>query len=560
MLARVIRSKDIDKLLSIGNLWGLQSINSAGDHINLCEVEVKVLLSSIIRKFQFDGDATLRRDAAIKAVLEGEIACRKFNTRHYKAVEKDITQHGSVFFHAKAFCSRVLGDYLPDSSQVTKTARHGPGATTSTSRGKCSTYHKYAEWPYHVTARCVTHARSMIKSDERWLGALEDSYRSRNNIAPWAILDWDRFWENVFEVVSSNRITTVGKDCLKDRPIAIEPTLNVYLQLGVDGFIRRRLKAWGLNLDSQDKNRLLAREGSIDTSSDSPVTIDLSNASDTISLRIAKLLLPEDWYEYLCDIRSPRGVLPDGSTIRYRKLSSMGNGATFAIESLIFASIVYGVSKTVLGRWDRERIAVYGDDIIVPSCMQYELTHYLELSGFSVNRDKSFLQGPVRESCGADWYRGHMVRGVFLKEYPQVVPDLFADYNRLRGWFHQHKFVDEFDSVKQLYLRIIPRHFWDTCVGPPSCEDYSSYRHSDQYSIDQDGLIPVIRLSVTPLIHNGKEFLFRKIMHNLRSAIPHPWDNAPCTGSRFLPTLRNKVKRSVTLTRVPRWIAGYYPL
>jgi hypothetical protein len=39
----------------------------------------------------------------------------------------------------------------------------------------------------------------------------------------------------------------------------------------------------------------------------------------------------------------------------------------------------------------------------------------LDLFGFTVNRDKSFVEGVFRESCGRDYFNGLDIRGVYIK-------------------------------------------------------------------------------------------------------------------------------------------------
>jgi len=520
-LARIIRARSVDDLTELGNEWSLQSISLLRPAEPLCNVETKLLLAGLVKKYQFDGDVALRKQRAIDIVISGEKVCSEFNTHKYKSC--DMTH--PVFSNARHFCARVLGDILPAHSELTKAARHGPGASTSTSHGKTNSYYKYADWPYDVTAGCVKHAKLLILSDERWLGALEASYRQRENIPAWCILDRDAFWRSVLNIVPGNKITTVPKDARKDRPIAIEPDMNLMLQLGVDGYVRRRLKRGGVNLDSQIKNQVLAQKGSVDNSDLSPCTIDLSSASDTISLRIAKLLLPTQWYRYLCDLRSPKGVLPDGSTLRYSKLSSMGNGGTFAIESLLFASLVFGVCKHFMGHYPRDIVSVFGDDIIVPETVYKPLCAYLECAGFSVNTEKSFSRPGVKESCGTDWYHGRNVRPVSLKKEPRTIAEVFCDRNRITRWLKQHYYYDACQAVDDLYLKWVPEQFRH-CKGPISDEEFDTYWHCEvppsSPSVHPKTMWKYEFPALTARLKRaaGPDFLFRKLMASLSGENP----------------------------------------
>lgn len=462
------------------------------------------LLGSIVRKFPFPSIGNdIRRNKALDAFKEAEKSCSQFNRRLWHRLDD---KDGQKFLTlCREFIERTIGNVLPLWETLTSDARHGPGASIGNSGGKSNILSKYVNWPYTVTIDAFDYARLLVMSDQRWFGSLEDSYRRRFGIPMWSILNWDAFWHSVFKIVPGNRVTTVPKDCLKDRTIAIEPTINVMLQLGVDGVFRRRLRNWGINLDDQSKNCRLSRSGSI---SNLLATIDLSSASDTVSLRLCKLLLPEKWYRYLCAIRSPKGTLPGGKVLRYSKISSMGNGYTFALESLIFASIVYASAHTVGERWDVNRFAIYGDDLIMPQHVCVVCMEFLRLLGFIPNDQKSYLNGPFRESCGTDWYKGHHIRPVYLKEEPKTVCDLYALHNRLQYWAWDvlgdiHIIQRTLDFIKAR----LPVGY--LLYGPYSMDDMSSYLHSTNINNHR-------KVVFRPRRFRTKEYLFLRLLNSLR--------------------------------------------
>lgn len=563
-LNRIIRARDISKYSDFTTSHSLQSIS--------CEacttphnVEWQMLLGSLMKKYQFSGDRNSRKAAAINIVLEGEKQCSEFNCTGWKRI--DMRDKANQY--AREFCSRVLGSSLPEFSQLTDRSRHGPGASTGTSFDRKSAYYKYSDWPYDVTARCETHAKQLILSDERWITALTESYITKYPEAPIPVVGTKaetEFWSRVLNIVSGNRITTVPKDVQKDRPIAVEPGLNMMLQLGVDGFVRKRLKRWGVDLDSQIKNQELAQLGSIDGSGLSPCTIDLSSASDTISLRAVKLLVPEPWFDYLCQIRSPKGVLPDKQVLRYSKISSMGNGATFAIESLIFASLCYGVSKAYGDGWQRELTAIYGDDIIVPRYLVHDVLYYLRMWGFSINREKTFVEGPIKESCGADWFRGRLVRPVFLKEKPHHVSDLLSDRNRIFRWLHQRDLGNFCSELDAMYRRWIPERFHNL-LGPISDEEFDTYWHVDIPTSQkwEDGVYRYRKLTCNLGTKNwdALDFGFRKLMTAIhpRGEPTHGYPNVKVNrGSVFDVLDERKVRRSVSGGTAYNWAESYKSL
>lgn len=390
------------------------------------------LLRNLLRKFQNGKPAaTLKVDAAEKFTA-CEQNCKLYNDDYrndrFDSERPSRVLPEKIVRRARAFISRVLGNQLPTAEELTRESRFGPGSNVDVMYRHRNVYYKYLRWPYSVSTSARDLAFQAIRADERWWGALENSLRKEAGVEPWRILDLEKTKSVILTDCNFNRVTFVPKTSTSVRTIAIEPRMSVYLQLGVDGFIRNRLASNGIDLNDQSRNRLLAMEGSL---GDHLATIDLSSASDSISLSLVKELLPAPWYDYLCSIRSRYGFMPNGDLIEYQKISSMGNGFTFALESLIFASIV--LACTPYRRW--HYVSVYGDDIICPIEDFDLVTEALHLAGFTVNDKKSFSRGPFRESCGCDAWLGIDITPVYLRRTPQTLPDLIGLFNRLKKWF-----------------------------------------------------------------------------------------------------------------------------
>lgn len=98
-------------------------------------------------------------------------------------------------------------------------------------------------------------------------------------------------------VVKGNRFAFVDKTAYTKRGIAIEPSLNMFYQLGVGEYMRTRLNSVGL-LPSNGKevHSAAAREGSAKRSL---CTIDLHAASDTIAYELVRCMFPPDWFVML---------------------------------------------------------------------------------------------------------------------------------------------------------------------------------------------------------------------------------------------------------------------
>jgi hypothetical protein len=238
-------------------------------------------------------------------------------------------------------------------------------------------------------------------------------------------------------IVEGSKLHFVNKTNDISRLICSEPTLNMYVQLGFGRILEDRLRRFfGIDLSDQpDKNRELARRGSI---SDDRCTIDLESASDSLSLRMLSQILPPDFLRWLEMMRCPKTQLGE-VPVALNMVSTMGNGTTFPLQTIIFASVVSAAARfrrIELHNPNRDRLgnwAVFGDDIIVKREIVDDVIRLLTLLGFKVNQQKSFIEGPFRESCGADWFKGQYVRGVYIKRL-RTQQDRYVAINNLNLW------------------------------------------------------------------------------------------------------------------------------
>jgi hypothetical protein len=222
--------------------------------------------------------------------------------------------------------------------------------------------------------------------------------------------------------VHEGRMSLVPKDARSKRPIIVEPVLNGLFQLGVGKMMKSRLlRCVNLDLTDQTRNQRLACEGSIHGAY---ATIDLSSASDTVSRELVSLLLPWEWYEFLAKLVTAE-IKENGQVSALEKFSSMGNGFTFELESLIF----YSLAKACVELLDLPgEVSVFGDDIICNTRAYTLLSGVLNELGFLVNDEKSFTSGPFRESCGADWFEGKSIRPYYGKK-PWCERTLYTFHN-----------------------------------------------------------------------------------------------------------------------------------
>lgn len=255
----------------------------------------------------------------------------------------------------------------------------------------------------------------------------------------WADAEMHRFQRFGFTKVIGGKVFFASKNTEISRTCCTEAHLNLLIQKSIGAFLERRLVDYfDINLSTQpDRNRRLAGIGSLDGSFG---TIDLTSASDSIMVQlIEKTLRPSFFKTMIFMSRSEVVVLPSGDLVVPKMISTMGNGFTFPLQTVIFASVVRSVYQLMGFPSDcsRTQFGVFGDDLVVRREAYNFVAKMLTKLGFSVNDGKSFVNGPFRESCGHDYFRGVNIRGVYVQtlETPQSICSLF---NRLLRWSAIH--------------------------------------------------------------------------------------------------------------------------
>jgi hypothetical protein len=324
---------------------------------------------------------------ALSSYQRGERICRITNKRldyyYFKRdrIDPDLEKQMS---NMEKYVQRIMGNHRTFLDNLPKLVRVTAGATSTKSRRRSLPH-------LRISMRPVASSGASL-----YLNALSRYYG-------YGQLD--------VQESETNRVEFVPKNWKTYRTIACEPEGNVFLQLAVDRYVKDRLRrmTWTpsgalINLRSQFRNQEMAREGSI---SGNFSTIDLSMASDTLALNTIAWLMPSDWFRFLDRIRSRKsgGQLPETN---YAKFSSMGNGATFVLETLVFAAAAHAVGS--------KAYSVYGDDIVIETELAEPLIRLLRFIGFVVNHDKTFLTGPFRESCGVNMFQGVDITPVYIRK------------------------------------------------------------------------------------------------------------------------------------------------
>lgn len=318
----------------------------------------------------------------------------------------------AVIHTAREKIRKVLGRL--DLNEVHSSFAFSAGASTRLKRKNGHPFYKYSGKP-EVTRKAALMAICAIWSIPLWRRQMQEAYGE--DPCNWVT------------VVEGSKVTTVRKTALVDRVIAIEPCMNMFMQKGLGKVIRRRLKGVGIDLNDQTHNQQLARIGS---STGSLATIDLQSASDSVALELVRALLPPEWFDLINLLRCEVCTLPDGRKHCLEKVSSMGNGFTFELESLIFWALSASVLD-LLGTSDK-RLGIYGDDIVIHNSAAAVLIKALSRCGFVTNTDKTFVSGPFRESCGKHYFYGVDVTPFYVKGQTDDTHCLYWLANSLREW------------------------------------------------------------------------------------------------------------------------------
>lgn len=250
-----------------------------------------------------------------------------------------------------------------------------------------------------------------------------------------SVFFYDRNKTVTFQKKALTRCCLVPKDFKGPRLISAEGVVNQYLQQGqmqrIMKYVKRhRLLNRSIKLQDQTYNQRAARDA---YASDS-VTVDLSNASDTVSAALVWYLLAKvpKLRRHLFATRSDAMIYKDRS-IRITSFAPMGSATCFPIETLVFWAI--SMASMLLARRGSkplnelaDSLRVFGDDIIIPE-YAFEILRGTFLSvGFEINKSKTCYLTPFRESCGSEWFLGQDVTIIRNKLYQYPSCNKFSDY------------------------------------------------------------------------------------------------------------------------------------
>nr|UJQ85219.1 MAG: hypothetical protein 3 [Leviviridae sp.] len=327
------------------------------------------------------------------------------------------------------FIGEELGIFCPDCVIDARTAegrglglRHGPGAVAERS-GRFFDKFRFSSWSDKLQGLYPWETTGKMPLDTR--------VKPRNHEVP-------------------ARLISVPKSAKGPRLIAAEPSEHMFCQNLFASWLEDNISASNLRhfIDFRDQSKSgdLVLSASFDQEL---ATIDLSSASDRLSLHTVERIFRSN-PSILKAIHASRTrwlKLPNGECLELKKFASQGTALTFPIQTLVFWIIAMAVCLNGSPSWERinrfrNKVRVYGDDIIVPAARYAEVVELLTTLGLKVNLEKSFSRGNFRESCGVDAFRGYDVTPVKPKtttsDSPASCQAVIDTINNLfcKGYWH----------------------------------------------------------------------------------------------------------------------------
>jgi len=342
--------------------------------------------------------AGIRKQAAVDKFLAVERRNLRTNQRLYwDTPDWSWVEYDSFLEMARSIVRDILGPMRYPA--VLGRASYTNGASTRVRRSPFASSEKLTG-EVQITAEAVKH----------WLAMAGNTILSQQDLS----------------LVESSSLFTVPKNSKIDRCACKEPEGNMLLQRSVGIYIRDRLRVHNIDLRDQSRNRDMAQRAV----GLGLATLDLSSASDTLTEQLVTLLLPPEWCWLLDDLRV-KSTQIERTTHSLAMFSSMGNGFTFELETLIF----YALARTTA--WASKvkgHISVYGDDIIVPISLARRFMRVLSWFGFTPNPKKTHCRGPFREACGGHYWNGFDVTPFYVRREVRTLPDMINILNSLLEW------------------------------------------------------------------------------------------------------------------------------
>jgi hypothetical protein len=264
--------------------------------------------------------------------------------------------------------------------------------------------------------------------------------------------------QNLILREQSARVILVPKDSRGPRLISCEPLCFQWIQQGLGRAMMRHVERHKdtkcrVNFTNQQPNQIGALYGSL---TGEYATLDLSEASDRITVGLVHLLFPEPLLRALMNCRRLSTELPSGQHLSLNKFAPMGSALCFPVLALtVWALLNAGAPDADT----RERILVYGDDVIVPTAQAADAIHILESFGLKINRDKSCTSGFFRESCGVDAYKGTDVTPVRFRTVwtNHLSPSVFESWIAYANSLYRRQYFNTYYTIVDRLVHVYGR-------------------------------------------------------------------------------------------------------
>jgi len=163
---------------------------------------------------------------------------------------------------------------------------------------------------------------------------------------------------------------------------------------------------------------------------------------------------------------------PDGLYYLPNKVSSMGNGFTFDLMTIVLLCLarVYDSGSTV-----------FGDDIIIDRKVAPEFIAQLSVGKFKVNVEKTFFDGPFRESCGANYLDGYGYLTSFDFHWLVNDHDLVVTLNKVA--ILASELGEPYESLRAAMWSCVPRTMLGAAV-PRHAADSNHTSRPPSYELD----------------------------------------------------------------------------
>lgn len=221
----------------------------------------------------------------------------------------------------------------------------------------------------------------------------------------------------------ASRLICVPKTAKGPRLIAAEPVAHQWCQQLIlswfDNQFKNLFRGSFIDLHDQQKSGDLVLDASRDRSL---ATVDLSDASDRLTCWTVERIFRKN-PSLLCALHAARtryirdDISEHSGFLKTKKFASQGTATTFPVMSFVMLCIALGAC--IRGRPTRRkilelrnRVRVFGDDIIIPRHGYTRLSRAMDALQLKVNMAKSYVNGEFRESCGVDGFKGYDVTPV----------------------------------------------------------------------------------------------------------------------------------------------------